>query len=90
MNIPWMLIAAILAVAAVYVLLPLVRHTYLRYRDRKLLRCPETGMQVDVCVDAARAAFTAAFGEPVLRVKDCALWPGREGCEQGCLRVARL
>ncbi len=86
MDTPWILIAAILTVAALYVLVPLVTHTFFRYRPRRHLRCPETGNEVEVCVDASRAAFTAAFGEPLLRVKDCSLWPERKECDQGCLR----
>ena len=36
-------------------------------------------------LDAKRAAFTAAFRHPVLRVKNCSLWPKRSGCQQSCL-----
>lgn len=85
MDTPWILIAAILTVAALYVLVPLVAHTFLRYRPRKHLTCPETGNEVEVHVDASRAAITATFGEPLLRVKDCSHWPERKECDQGCL-----
>jgi len=86
MSNPWTLITAILALAALYVLLPRVADTFLRYRTSKVLRCPETGGKAEVGIDASRAAFTSAFGEPLLRAKQCSLWPERKGCGQGCLK----
>ncbi|MFQ5881890.1 MAG: hypothetical protein ACE5I9_05390 [Candidatus Methylomirabilales bacterium] len=87
MNTAWIVITAILSVAVLYVLLPLVVHTFLRYRTRKLLRCPETGSEAEVGVDASRAALTSAFGRPLLRVMNCSLWPERKECAQACLGV---
>jgi len=81
------LIVAIVAVGALFVLLPLGAHTFARYRAARVLPCPETGRSAQVGVDAARAAFTAAFGPPRLRARECSLWPARRGCAQGCLRL---
>lgn len=86
MSAPWTVLAAIMALAVAYVLLPVVAATFLRFRPTQGLTCPETGAGAKVGVAARWAAFTAAFRHPVLRVKDCSLWPGRKGCEQGCLR----
>lgn len=88
MSNPWTVITAILALAALYVLLPRVVDTFLRYRRSKVLRCPETGREAEVGIDASRAAFTSAFGEPLLRATQCSLWPERRGCGQGCLKGA--
>jgi hypothetical protein len=85
MGTPWIVIAAILAIALLYVLVPVVTDAFRRYRRRKILRCPETGRDTGVAIDASTAALTSAFGPPVLRVKDCSLWPERKDCEQGCL-----
>lgn len=85
MNAPWILLAAIVAVALVYVLLPVVGEVFLRFRAKRQLRCPETGTNAEVGVDARRAAFTAAIRQPLLRVKSCSLWPERLGCGQHCL-----
>ena len=79
------LLAAIVTIAVVYVLLPVVGGVFLRFRAPRDVACPETGTNAKVGVDAKWAAFTAAFRHPVLRVKNCSLWPKRSGCHQSCL-----
>ncbi|MBI2553470.1 MAG: hypothetical protein HYV92_03395 [Candidatus Rokubacteria bacterium] len=85
MSAPWIVLAAIVALAVAYVLLPVVGAVFVRFRAPRELACPETGKSVRVGAAAGWAAFTAAFRHPVLRVKNCSLWPGRSRCEQGCL-----
>ncbi|MBI4611687.1 MAG: hypothetical protein HY726_22080 [Candidatus Rokubacteria bacterium] len=85
MNNPWFLLAAIVAVGVVYVLLPVVVATFLQYRAKRSLRCPEMGTNAEMTVDARRAALTSAVGRPLLRVKSCSLWPERNECRQTCL-----
>jgi hypothetical protein len=82
---PWIVIAGIVAVAVVYVLLPVAADTFRRFRVPRILRCPETEKEAEVALDAPHAALTSAFGPPVLRVKNCSLWPEREDCPQDCL-----
>lgn len=81
-------VAAIVAVALVYVLLPVTMETFLRFRVPRGLQCPETGTSAAVGVDAPWAAFTAAFCPPRLRVKNCSLWPERKACGERCLAPA--
>ena len=85
MSAPGIVLAAIVAVAMLYVVLPVVGEVFLRFRAKRGLRCPETGANAEVGLDARWAAFTSAFRHPILRVKNCSLWPERSGCEQGCL-----
>lgn len=87
MSVPWIVVASIITVAVLYVLLPVVAVTFRRFRSRRLLRCPETGGQAEVDIDARQAALTSAFGRALLRVKMCSLWPQRKGCAQHCLRL---
>jgi len=86
MSTPWTVIIAVLVVAALYVLIPWMAYVFARYRGTRLVRCPETGIRTAVDIDAAHAAWTAALGEPRLRVRWCRRWPEREGCARGCLR----
>lgn len=79
---------------ATYILLPIIcivlgfaLETFRRYRETRILRCPETGSLAKVAIDAYRAALTSAFDKPRLRAKNCSLWPERKACAQGCLSL---
>lgn len=85
METVWVLIAAVILLGFFYVLMPLVINTYQRYRRKRVFRCPETGMLVEVEIDAQQAAFSSPFGKPILRVKNCTLWPEKEDCRMECL-----
>lgn len=86
MNNAVITIAAILLLAAFYVLIPRALHVYQLYRQRQLVRCPETGTAAEIDIDARRAAFSSAFGRALLKVRSCSLWPKKKGCDEGCLR----
>ena len=75
MSAPLMTLLAILALAMVYVLVPIAAGVFARYRRARTLRCPEGGLLAQVQMDARHAALTAVTGAPELRVSDCSLWP---------------
>ena len=79
-------IGAIVAVGALYVVLPVVADAYRRFRGTRLVTCPETHQAAAVEVNARRAAFKAAIGRNELSLRDCSRWPEREDCGQECLR----
>jgi hypothetical protein len=79
-------IAAVTALAIVYVLLPVFTYAFQIYRQKKVLKCPEAAVLAEVDIDAPRAALSRVFGKHLLRVKNCSLWPKRKGCGQGCLK----
>lgn len=85
MTAPWIVLAAIVGVGLVYVLLPTVLEAFLRFRAKRQIRCPETGTEAAVGVDARLAAVTEPFGSPLLRVRSCSFWPERDGCAQTCV-----
>lgn len=86
MNTPLITIAAIIALGGLFVVLPLFVHTFQRYRNKKVLKCPETGELAEVDINAPRAAISSLFSKPLLKVKNCTLWPKRKGCDEECLR----
>ena len=86
MSTPWITTAAIISLGGLFVLLPLMVHTFKRYRHKKVVKCPETGGLAEVDIDAPRAAISSLFSKPLLRVKNCTLWPKKKGCREGCLR----
>ena len=81
---PLLIFAGVAAIGLLYVVLPIVADVFGRYRERKVVRCPETGLVVDVQIDARHAAATAVPGPPELRVRECTLWPERAGCGEHC------
>lgn len=86
MNSPLIVMASIVALAFLYVLIPVAAHTFQRYRHKKVVECPETKRLAEVDTDATLAAFTSAFGRPLVRVKNCSVWPRRWGCRQDCVK----
>jgi hypothetical protein len=79
-------IAAVVALGGFYVLLPLVINTFQRYRNKRVMTCPETEGLAEVDIDSRRAALTSAIGRPILRIKNCTLWPKRKGCDEECIK----
>jgi len=59
--------------------------SYLRYRNKMVVTCPETEKQVGVDVDAKYAAITRALGSGSLRLTNCTRWPEKKDCGQECL-----
>jgi hypothetical protein len=57
----------------------------LRWRDTRLVRCPETGAPAAVHVDLKGALLDEILGRDALRLRDCSRWPERAGCGQECL-----
>jgi hypothetical protein len=85
MDYPVLVILGVLAIGLVTVVLPAVLTTLADHREPKSLVCPETGMATAVQLDAGRAARGAVIGRVRLAVQNCARWPERAGCGQGCL-----
>ena len=77
----------LVVVAAVFVVIRLRRalRTYLKFRGKRLVSCPETHQPAAVCVAAGKAVLEATVGTRQLRLSECSRWPGRQDCPQGCL-----
>jgi hypothetical protein len=84
MNGPLLLILVIGATGLLFVIAPVVTDIYVRYRNRKVLNCPEGHASAEVTLNTHRAALAAAFGKRILRVKSCSLWPQKSGCAEKC------
>jgi hypothetical protein len=90
MTDPWAVLAGLAAVAFVFVVAPVAGSVYFRLRAPQWLRCPETRMPAAVAVDARRAAWTAVWSRPLLRIRSCTLWPRRAGCAQRCCELPEI
>ena len=85
MNGPLLLILVIVATGLLFVVAPVVIDIYARYRNRKVLNCPETRGSAEVALNTHQAALGAAFGKPIIRVRSCSLWPEKSGCAEKCI-----
>jgi hypothetical protein len=57
-----------------------------RYREPRVVVCPETGHVAAVRVDSGCAALTAfTESRPVVRLEACTRWPARAHCEEPCI-----
>jgi len=59
--------------------------TWLRFRGKRVITCPETNEPQTVEIDAKHAALTAFGASPDLRLESCSRWPERQDCGQECL-----
>jgi hypothetical protein len=80
-----LLTMAILAAVLVVVGLRRALRTYLKFRGKRLVSCPETHQAATVRVAAGKAALEATAGNQELRLSECSRWPERGNCPQGCL-----
>jgi hypothetical protein len=69
-------------VVAVYAGLAI--HAYVRMRGQRIVVCPETDKPAGVTVDVMRAAISAVWEMPEVRLVSCTRWPGRAACNQAC------
>jgi hypothetical protein len=65
--------------------LGLALRTYLRYRGKRLVTCPETQQAAAVRVNAGKALATTLIGKSEVRLDQCSRWPERRNCGQECL-----
>ena len=82
---PLQLIAGMVAIGLVFVAIPVAIYAYRQYRYRKVITCPHTGRFAEVSLNSGLAALGAAIGRPVVRVRNCSLWPKRKGCDEKCV-----
>ena len=81
------IIAVLVLGAGLFILraVPSIR-TYVNFRGKRLVTCPETHKTTAVNVSASEAALGIFFNEPTLRLSQCSRWPERQDCGQDCLQ----
>jgi hypothetical protein len=85
MESPGLVILAILAIGAIFILLPVALLALTEHKRPRTVVCPETGRPATIGLDPGRAARGAIFGKEWLSVEDCTLWPEKGGCAQACI-----
>ena len=86
MSTPFLLIASIIALGALYVLLPQFLSVFRHWRKPRRVTCPEKGGKATVGISPYHAAFSSLFDSERRRVKRCSLWSNDKGCKVGCLK----
>ena len=77
---------AIAAAVLVAVALHRALRTYLKFRGKRIVSCPETHEAAAVRVAAGNAASRGTLGHEQLRLSECSRWPEKEACGQECLQ----
>jgi hypothetical protein len=84
MFVIYVVTAALMATGLFFAIRYFVR-SYIRYRDSRLIICPDNGEAAIVEVDAMHAALTSAIGLTDIRLQNCGRWPLLQHCGQECL-----
>jgi hypothetical protein len=74
----WVVVAAFIGFCA---LLPLAAHV-LCCRDRKIVKCPQTGGPAEIELSTPRGASPSAS----IKVTNCSLWYKFRDCNQSCVK----
>ncbi len=81
-----LVIASVVLVAGTFISLIMAARTYLKYRGKRLVTCPETRDPAAVHVNAGKAARDVLEGKHVrIHLDQCSCWPERKACGQECL-----
>ena len=75
----------VLVAGAVTFGLTVALRTYVKYRGKRLITCPETHRAAAIHVNVQQAARKAVFGKSYIRLDQCSRWPERQNCGQECL-----
>jgi peptidoglycan/LPS O-acetylase OafA/YrhL len=86
---PTTVIPLLIAIAVVFVLLPVAIAVYRFYRVPRTVRCPRLRTTATVSVDPQRAALAAVLGSTALSATACSLLAARPGCRTECLTGAK-
>jgi hypothetical protein len=83
-TVDFLIVIVLTAVASWFGFRWLIRSSS-KYRDTRIIACPETGRPAVVEVDSLHASLTASVGLPDLRLQQCSRWPLKQECGQECL-----
>lgn len=82
------ILVTLIVLAAVFAAIVLYRvpRTYLKFRGKRIVSCPETHRDAAVRVAAGKAAWEEILGGQQLRLSECSRWPEKQACGQECLQ----
>jgi hypothetical protein len=78
------LVVGITVIVGLVFIIRALMGTYLQYRGKLLVVCPEAEKYATVEIDRPLAALTSLFGAPELVIENCSRWPEHQHCAQDC------
>lgn len=86
-NALFWIVTVTLAVLVAYLLYRLYAsiRTYLQFKGKRLVTCPENQKTAAVELDAKQASREAFTHKPHMQLTECSRWPDRKDCGQQCL-----
>jgi hypothetical protein len=82
---PTVIIPLLIAIAVVFIFLPVAIATYSFYRAPRVVRCPRLRAKATVSVDPWQAVRRALMGSRAVSATACSLLATRPGCRTECL-----
>src|SRR5262245_18646713 len=81
-----LVLVSVVFIAGAIIGLMMATRTYLKYRGKRLVTCPETRNPAVVHLVAGKASVDVLEGKHArIRLDQCSRWPEREHCRQECL-----
>ena len=84
---PWIILAAVAAIALAFVIIPVGATAFAAWRRPVRLTCPRAGRTAQLAVPPLRAAAAALAGHEVRGVSRCSLWHEVPVCYEECLAL---
>ena len=84
---PWIVLLALIVVAALFVVAPVAGATFAHWRRPRRVECPVERTDARVRIDAKHAALGSIVGRRALEIVRCSFWPRLAGCRQECLEA---
>lgn len=82
---PWVVLPALILIAAVFVVGPVAATTFAHWRRPWRLACPREGREAQIKVAPGQAALAAVLGRPGPGIHRCSLWSTVQDCREECL-----
>jgi nucleotide-binding universal stress UspA family protein len=83
----WLVLPALVVLAAAFVLVPPVVAAFLYWRRPYRVRCPRAGRDAQIRVEPLGAAVAALLGRAAPDIARCSLWSAVPACREECVHA---
>lgn len=86
----WLVLPALVVLAAALVIVPAAVATFLHWRRPFRVRCPRAAREAQIRVGPIRAAIGAVLGREAPAIDRCSLWQAVPECHEECLSAVSV